>query len=173
MTLRPLLTTLRDQGRQTPAQLAAALSRQPEMIAHQLHILFHLGLVDVAGDAYGLTAEGLEWLGNLRRPGQRRYGAAKGLPAAVWAWLRIHRKGTANDMLTVIGTADSAAGNLRRYLRALVASGHLTPMQRGGVETRYLLTRDTGRAAPQHRRQSGAVYDPNTGETHPIHEVEA
>ena len=63
-----------------------------------------------------------------------------------WMSMRIYRAFTAQEIAAI---ADIDMSQLRRYIRALLRSGHLrvvTPHRNGvaGSYTRYLLCRDTG-----------------------------
>ncbi len=116
---------------------------------------------------YEPTVDGRDWIaaGREIQPGQgkHRTATARGIPAAAWAWLRIHRKGRIEDMLASIATATqpAAEATLRRYLAALEAAAYVQRIRRGGGAGRYLLVSDTGRHAPVHRRGQCVVYDPN------------
>lgn len=147
--------------------------------AEQLHSLIdtlerRLFVVKHSRGCYQATADARAWIaaGREIRSGQgaKPRNRAAGLPARIWAWLRIHRKGTLADILTDVAQADQTAAetNAYRYLQALEAAGHVRRMRGGKGAMRWLLINDTGRAAPVHRRASGVLHDPNTGERHAL-----
>lgn len=116
---------------------------------------------------YEPTVDGRAWIaaGLEIQPGQgpRPRQKAQGVAAAGWAWLRIHRKGRIEDMLSSIATASStgAQATLYRYLAVLVSAGYVQRIRRGAGSARYLLVSDTGRHAPVYRRGNNALYDAN------------
>lgn len=118
------------------------------------------GCYEPSVDGRAWIAAGLEIQpGQAPKPRQK----AGGIPAAAWAWLRIHRKGRVEDMLASIATHDqkAAGATLRRYLAALEGASYVQRIHRGRGAGRYLLVSDTGRHAPVHRRGTCTVYDPN------------
>jgi DNA-binding PadR family transcriptional regulator len=142
--------------------------------APQLHSVLdtlerRLFVVKHSRGCYEPTADGRAWIaagldiqsGQGPKPRQ----IASGTAAMAWAWLRIHRKGTIDDMLAVIATQSGAAtrATLYRYLAALEKSGHIKRLRRGGGHARYLLIGDSGRHAPVYRKASNVVFDANQG----------
>lgn len=99
-----------------------------------------------------------------------------GLRAKAWWVLRKNRAMTLAEIrLTVCtGQEKNADGNLRRWLNALLAVGYCDRrLEDDGKLTsngsyRYQLLKDTGCHAPVYRAKTHAVYDPNTGEIHPL-----
>lgn len=101
--------------------------------------------------------------GDLAEPRRVSRGT---LRARAWAAIRIRRKFTLADLLQAAtrgGEAD-AAGNIRRYLRALVAAGFLGEMRRekptsptSNGEKRYALIRDPGPIPPVVSARTGRI----------------
>lgn len=140
---------------------------------HKLHnvlelLLRRVFIVRTHRGCYEASVDGRNWVAAGREMvlgGGHLHKRTRGIPAAAWAWLRIHRKGRIEDMLSSIATAATpgAEATLRRYLNALEAAAYVQRICRGGGFSRYLLVSDTGRHAPVHRRDKGVVYDPNLG----------
>lgn len=118
------------------------------------------GCYEPSADGRAWVAAGMEiQSGQGPRPRQK----ARGVAGQAWAWLRIHRKGRIEDMLSSIATATStgAQATLYRYLAVLVAAGYVQRIRRGSGSSRYLLISDTGRHAPVYRRGNNTLYDAN------------
>lgn len=108
-----------------------------------------------------------------KHTGQRN--CCHGLRQRAWNVLRMGGKRTIDDilMLAIEGDERDARGNVRKYLQALVRAGYVTTMAQREAPLnptsngclRYLLTRDTGPAAPVLRVSRGVVFDPNTETT--------
>lgn len=101
-----------------------------------------------------------------------------GLRQKAWHVIRNKRKFTLDDLQLTIcqGNERNASNNLSKYLRSLMQVGYLKILPRkvsGNSPTSngrqvYLLVNDTGRLAPVWRQVSYSVFDPNTGEEHPV-----
>jgi len=100
-----------------------------------------------------------------------------GLRQRAWWVMRRHGVFTLPDLLATVadGGEKDAAGNLGRWLRALVCAGILRtegrdrpakPTSNGCL--RYRLAIDGGSHAPVWRTSRGEVYDPNSGEVYAI-----
>lgn len=104
-----------------------------------------------------------------------------GLRARAWWVMRERRRFTVPGLLMIV--ADSrqrdAASNLRKYITTLTRVGMLvedgreppTSLTDNGAK-RYRLIQNTGPKAPVWRPSRREVYDPNTGEAHPIPEAD-
>ena len=96
------------------------------------------------------------------------------LRTRVWRLMILNRKATIGELISIAadGPEKDPVSNVRKYLRALVKSGHLYEMPlklRGSSPTsngfkQYMLALETGRKAPVYRSDKKEVYDPNTGE---------
>ena len=96
----------------------------------------------------------------------------------LWSAMRIERTFGRSDLVRLaarVSEFDGAAPagvnrSTREYLTALHRAGYLRVLRRGkgvgagGVETRYLLFRDTGPLSPRYGKRRGIVTDPNTGD---------
>jgi hypothetical protein len=103
---------------------------------------------------------------------------AFGLRQRAWWVMRRRIKFTLPELLATLadGTERDAIGNLGKYVRALERAGILsreTERKPGAALTSnghisYLLVVNAGRKAPVWRASRNEVYDPNSGETHPM-----
>jgi predicted transcriptional regulator len=102
----------------------------------------------------------------------------RGLRQKAWHVIRNKRKFTLDDIKLTICQGDerNAHSNLSKYLRSLVQAGYLKILPRkvqGNGPTSngrqvYLLVSDTGRLGPVWRQTRNSLFDPNTGEEHPL-----
>lgn len=166
----------------TVESLAAATRLERTAVAVALGRLLSAGMVDrPRRGVYRLTRAGLaaRAQGALPKPGPRgphtgiRKGQDDTLRAKVWRALRVVRKGTVRELLTLAkaGAERDAAGNARRYLRELESAGYVTRVRsRKGAAVPWVLLpeRDTGPAEPRTIRSRGLVLDGNTGAEYPI-----
>lgn len=149
--------------------IAARVGAGHRAVSTAAQTLKRRGLLESAGRGqFRLTDAGAAW----RQSGAplRLRQKTSGLRQRAW-WLM--RKSTPITLIGLLGTlADAretgAKTNLGHYLRALEQAGFLrllpnAPMSCG--VKRYRLARNNGRQAPVVRPATGAVYDPNTGET--------
>jgi hypothetical protein len=101
-----------------------------------------------------------------------------GLRQRAWWVMRKRISFTLGELLSTLadGTERDAAGNLRKYLRALVGAG-IVCVEAGRVRStaitspgcyRYQLIINAGRKAPVWRAQSNTVYDPNNDTVYPL-----
>lgn len=104
-------------------------------------------------------------------------GVTTGLRARAWWLMREKRRFTVPALLQIIADASQqdAASNIGKYTSALARAGYLVeegrePSARHGDpgHKRYRLVRNTGPKAPVWRGSVRAVFDPNTGELHPV-----
>ncbi len=97
---------------------------------------------------------------------------AESLRAKAWRAMRIKVKFSLDELLSLLcdGEEKDAAGNLRRYLRALELTGYLVEMKRTGADgsRRWWLAKDTGLHAPAWNKKAWTLTDPNTGESHDL-----
>ncbi len=103
-----------------------------------------------------------------------------GLRQRAWWVMRRRISFSLAELLATLadGTERDAEGNLRKYLRALVAVGIVrveAELERGTALTspgfyRYQLIVNSGRKAPVWRAKSNSVYDPNSDTTYPMGE---
>lgn len=110
----------------------------------------------------------------------RTVSVTTGLRSRAWWVIRKHKAVTIPFILERIahGNEKDADGNLGRWMKLLTRAGILSRDEKRAAGTaltsngfyRYRLVRDLGRKAPVVRASVGVVYDPNSGETHPIAE---
>lgn len=96
----------------------------------------------------------------------------QGLRQRAWWVMRRRISFTLPELLATLadGTERDAAGNLRKYISALVLAGIIkreAERQPGAALTsngyhRYQLVVNAGRKAPVWRAKNGTVYDPNS-----------
>lgn len=112
---------------------------------------------------------------NAAAAAKRLGGRKPTLRQRLWDAMRVERSFARADLLRLALAGAATPGNMRgaqEYLTALHRAGHLRILRqgkgtgRGGVQTRYLLHRNTGPAAPRYGKRTGVVYDPNTGQEH-------
>jgi hypothetical protein len=109
----------------------------------------------------------------------RRRPRADSLQARLWRALRQVKKATVPDLITLAArdTDRDPGSSARHYIRALAAAGYvalLKSREPGTAPTsngfkRYLLTRDTGPAAPIWNKDKEVLRDPNTGQRIEVH----
>lgn len=96
------------------------------------------------------------------------------LQQRAWATMRIAPTWDVGELELIAGRGSPhTQSDLRRYARALTASGHVAALpgcRTGGKGRfrRYRLVRNTGPCAPVHRRLANTVYDPNDGREYDI-----
>lgn len=99
------------------------------------------------------------------------------LQQRAWATMRIAPTWTVADLEMIAGRGSPhTQADLRRYVRALVATGYVEALpgcRTGGPGRfrRYRLIGNTGPIAPVHQRLACRVHDPNTGEGRDIGEA--
>lgn len=188
LTATRILRTLAEaEGGLTVAGIASRTGIDRKQTARSCGVLLHRALVARPRvGLYEITASGreLDRRGEAVRCGPQAplTGPCKRptetLRVRCWRALRQLQKATVPDLVQLAERGDErdGVGNARRYVNALVASGHVVVMARREPGTapssngfkRYLLVRNTGPKAPVWRMRRGEVYDPNTGETHAL-----
>lgn len=105
-----------------------------------------------------------------------------GLRDRAWRALRIRRKASAPELVSVLMDAGSddmaikrAQNNLQKYLAMLTRAGYLSEMRREAPQSltsngakRFLLVRDTGPLPPIPQVTLGKVFDQNEGKQYDI-----
>jgi hypothetical protein len=156
--------------------IAARVGAGHRAVSTAAQTLKRRGLLESAGRGqFRLTDAGAAWRQSgaplpAGHGGPRLRQKTSGLRQRAW-WL-MRKSNPPITLPVLLGTlADAretgAKANLGQYLRALVQAGFLRvlPNAPGNGVKRYRLERNNGRKAPVVRPATGAVYDPNTGET--------
>ena len=174
-------------GETTDCVTVAELARRSRMprraVVRKIDVLRRRGWTErVRTGCYRLTKQGHKardmgaraTSGPTGRHSGRRKPMENTFRVRLWRALRQVKKATIPDLIELAGKGDErdAAGNARRYLRALRRAGYVTGLARKepGTKitstgfTRYLLVKNTGPAAPVWNSKHGELYDPNTGE---------
>lgn len=160
-------------GVDTLAGLVTALGCSERSARNAVDRLKRLGLVK-GSSTFVATEGGQEWVADGRKlvsgRGKKNVRVSHGLRQRAWWVLRRCKSASLAELLSALadGSEKNAAANLGAWLRVLEKSGFLAGTRKGrsegGAKQRYELVRDNGRGAPVWRRESGTVYDPNTGE---------
>jgi hypothetical protein len=169
-------------GRIPVGGLAQATGLTTRQVSEALDTLVHHGLFTRTVVGYGrLTPAGFAALiepPNLSHgPKGPHSNTQEGVSARsrIWRALRVLRKGSVPELLTLASRGEELdASDAKRFLNALVQSGHLRRLQLGEANgigtphTRYLLVRDTGPLTPRFNKRERQVIDPNTGVVHAL-----
>lgn len=185
-TTEKLLAALRatDDCR-TVEELAAATGIDRKQVAKSCGILKTRGLAERRrAGCYRLTEAGRIADRAVRsgptgkHTGRRGANRAPSLRERIWRALRSLHKASLPELLQVasLGDEKDAASNARRYLGWLEQAGYIArlrtrepgtaPTSNGFV--RWLLVRDSGPLPPRRSTRDGGLFDPNTGEAHPL-----
>lgn len=179
-------------GNQTVGELAEATGKPRKEIVKAAQVLKFLGYVHVcdaldaefgsgARGMYFATEAGTAFVNSGEeikpgRPGERPRQRTTGLRERAWWHYRAHKVASLKDLLCTHATGQEKAAsvNLYKWLAALESVGIL---KRLGVKQKarqsagrvlWSLEKDLGPQAPVWRQKAREVFDPNTGEVHPI-----
>lgn len=164
-------------------ELARATGIAKDRIRSACKTLASRGLITSENGVHGLTKAGRSALaggGEDLLTGPRKGTCPErfkdALPARAWRVLRIRKKASLDDMMTLLCSDPAAERKTRHalahYLRALTQAGYLVQLPRRGANGeggRWLLVRDTGPCSPTWNPKRHTVADGNTGEVFPLH----
>lgn len=156
-------------GRICHRQVVEATGLSGDQVTDAMQVLVERGLVRRAGSpgTFRLNDAGIMETKPIRSgpQGPRLNPLPKtSLRSRIWRALRLARRGTLRDILVLVSQGEAAqASEVRRYLNALLSSGHLR--LRDGL---YILARNTGPKTPAWNKKQKRVVDPNTGSVHEL-----
>lgn len=163
-------------------ELARATGIAKDRIRSACKTLASRGLITSENGVHGLTKAGRSALaggGEDLLTGPRKGTCPERfkdtLPARAWRVLRIRKKASLDDMMTLLCSDPAVERKTRHalahYLRALTQAGYLVQLPRRGANGdggRWLLVRDTGPCSPTWNPKRHTVADGNTGEVFPL-----
>ncbi|WP_119167082.1 helix-turn-helix domain-containing protein [Algihabitans albus] len=183
-----VLRALPDQGRcVTVPDLAEELTMPRKEVSKALVVLHERGLakrqrpgcylVTEAGMLARRNGEAIASGPRSAHTGRRNANAQPTLRDKAWRAMRSLDKFTLGDLIELTGGGGrDPESNLRRYLRGLKAAGYLAELRFREPGTapsspgakRYRLIKNSGPLPPRISQKRDDLYDPNTGESHPL-----